>query len=62
MYLMTMLVIAFNAISTPQNPVLTASKISGVEYQGTTAEIIPHYAGASLALATSLKGVSAIDF
>lgn len=59
---MTMMVIAFNEIFTSQNPVLTASKISGVGHQGTTAEIIPHYAGASLALATRLKGVSAIDF
>lgn len=28
MYLMTILIIAFNEISTPQNPALTASKIS----------------------------------
>lgn len=59
---MTMLVITFNKIPMPQNPVLTASKISGVGHQVTTAEVIPHYAGASLALATSLKGASAIDF
>lgn len=62
MYLMTILIIAFNEISSLQNPILTASKLSGVGHQETTAEIIPHSAGASLALATSLKGASTIDF